>query len=239
MRRWRRGFFKGLRPHQGVRFEPRLVEVDEGVDEILERAWMLDEEGSDSLHELAARAGGEFAAQFEAARSAGMIASGDGTFELLPDGRERAREVIRRHRLAETLLTEILDMDNAQAESDACRFEHILSSQATESICTLLGHPPTCPHGKPIPQGPCCRKFQKELTPLVTPLAELHPGEVARIVFIAPKSHARLDRLASLGIVPGSEIRLHQKRPTCVIRIGETDVAIDANVAGEIFVKRV
>lgn len=240
MRRWRKGFFRGLRKpehHQETRFEPRLV--DESVDEILELAWMLDEEGSKSLTELAAGVGETFAAEFENAQAAGMIKSAEDAFELMPNGRERAREIIRRHRLTETLLTQILAMDTSQVESDACRFEHILSPEATESICTLLGHPPVCPHGKPIPQGPCCRKFRKEMTPLVTPLSDLRPGEVSEIVFIAPKSHARLDRLASLGIVPGSKIKLHQKRPTCVIKIGETDVAIDANVAGEIFVKRV
>ena len=93
-------------------------------------------------------------------------------------------------------------------------------------------------HGKPIPRGRCCEVIRKELSPLVMPLSELPPGEMARIVFMTPKSHARLDRLASLGIIPGSRVRLHQKRPTCVIQIGETDVAIDLSVAGEIFVKR-
>ena len=201
---------------------------------------MLDEEGSNSVKELAERVGDGFQARFEAARAAGMIETVDGTFSLLPAGRKRAREVIRRHRLAEMLLSQILEMrDDAQIESDACRFEHILSPEATESICALLGHPPTCPHGKPIPQGECCEKFRREITPLITPLSELQPGDEARIVFIAAKSHARLDRLASLGIIPGIEVRLHQKHPTCMIRVGETDIAIDANVAGEIFVKKV
>ena len=236
MRRRRRGFSVESEEQLNTTFE---VRPDDTIDELLEHAWMLEEEGDARLDELGRRAGPAFDEEFKSASSSGMIESTDGQFTLLPAGRDRAREIIRRHRLAETLLTQILEMDTNQVESDACRFEHILSPEATESICTLLGHPPTCPHGKPIPRGNCCRKFKKELSPLVTPLAELTPGEVGRIVFITPKSHARLDRLASLGIVPGSDIRLHQKRPTCVIQVGQTDVAIDSTVAGEIFVKRV
>jgi DtxR family Mn-dependent transcriptional regulator len=200
---------------------------------------MLDEEGESSLDKLAERAGTDFPTDFEASKSAGMIDVVDGKFILLPKGRERAREVIRRHRLTEMLLTQILEMEDSQVESDACRFEHILSPEATESVCTLLGHPPMCPHGKPIPRGTCCEKFRKEVTPLVAPLSELYPGETARIVFITPKSHALLDRLTSFGIIPGGEIRLHQKNPTFVLQVGETDIAIDADVAREIFVKRI
>ncbi|MEN6520204.1 MAG: metal-dependent transcriptional regulator [Armatimonadota bacterium] len=235
MRRWRRGF-KGGSEHQDERFEPQF---DCKVDELLETAWILEEEGSDSFEDLKVRADHDFDVQFENASRSGIIEVKNGKFTLLPKGHERAREIIRRHRLTEVLLTELFDMEESHAESDACRFEHILSPEVTESVCTLLGHPPTCPHGKPIPRGECCEKFKKEMTPLVTPLMELRPGDTGRIVFITPKSHTILDRLTSLGIVPGSEVRLHQKRPTCIVKIGETDIAIDSNIAREIFVKRV
>lgn len=211
----------------------------DAVDEILELAWMCEEEGESSLASLTDRIGEGFAQHFEEAVSAGLIETSQDGFELLPLGRERAKEIIRRHRLTEVLLTQLFDLDDSVVETDACRFEHILSPQATESVCTLLGHPPTCPHGKPIPRGECCEMFSKDVTPLVTALLDLKPGDIARIVFITPKSHAVLDRLTSLGITPGSDVRLHQKRPTCVIQVGETDIAIDANVAKEIFVKRV
>ncbi|MBI4746096.1 MAG: metal-dependent transcriptional regulator [Deltaproteobacteria bacterium] len=120
-----------------------------------------------------------------------------------------------------------------------CEFEHILSPEVTESVCTFLGHPPTCPHGKPIPRGKCCEKFHKEMKPLVTPLNELQPGEEGRIVFIAPKNHTRLDRLSTMGIIPGSIVRLHQKRPSFVLEIGETTLALDGEIVKEIYVKRV
>src|ERR1700736_106865 len=84
---------------------------------------------------------------------------GDGTLivELTPRGRQRAGSIIRRHRLAERLFTDSLAMDSeSEIEQQACKFEHILSPEATDKICTFLGHPRTCPHGAPIPPGPCC-----------------------------------------------------------------------------------
>ena len=88
-----------------------------------------------------------------------LASTGDGSavVELTPRGRQRAADIIRRHRLAERLFTDSLAMDSeSEIEEQACKFEHILSPGATEKICTFLGHPKTCPHGAPIPPGPCC-----------------------------------------------------------------------------------
>ena len=72
-------------------------------------------------------------------------------------GRRRAGDVIRRHRLAERLFTETFHEESEEViEEQACKFEHILSPEATERICSFLGHPKACPHGAPIPPGPCC-----------------------------------------------------------------------------------
>jgi DtxR family transcriptional regulator, Mn-dependent transcriptional regulator len=211
----------------------------ETIDELLELVWSLKEEGKDGLDEVRARLNGDADALLHEAAAEGLLSAANGRVSLKHAGTERASGIIRRHRLAETLFTQILEMDEDQAEWDACHFEHRLSPEATESVCTLLGHPPTCPHGKPIPRGECCKKFKKQMTPFVVPLTELNPGEQSRIVFIAPKSHGRLDRLGALGIVAGSEIRLHQKRPAIVLQIAETNVALDPEIAGEIFVKRI
>ncbi|HAS16383.1 MAG TPA: hypothetical protein DCR39_00390 [Nitrospiraceae bacterium] len=115
---------------------------------------------------------------------------------------------------------------------------HVLGQSVVNSICTFLGHPPTCPHGRPIPKGDCCRKFSLEVKPLVGSLTDLQVGEEVKIVFISTKYHARLDRLSSLGIIPGNIIKLHQKQPTYVIRIGETELALDSDLAKDIFVKK-
>jgi len=72
---------------------------------------------------------------------------------LTAEGRELARNVVRRHRLAERLLVDLLDVGREDVEGPACRFEHVLNQGVDDRICTLLGHPPTCPHGKLIPRG--------------------------------------------------------------------------------------
>jgi putative ABC transport system ATP-binding protein len=87
------------------------------------------------------------------------VSIGDGSMivELTPRGRQRAADIIRRHRLAERLFTDSLALDSeTEIEQQACKFEHILSPEATDKICAFLGHPRTCPHGAPIPPGGCC-----------------------------------------------------------------------------------
>jgi putative ABC transport system ATP-binding protein len=94
----------------------------------------------------------------DAMRPDGMFVSdGSAVVALTPRGRSRAGSIIRRHRLAERLFTDSFAMDSeSEIEQQACKFEHILSPGATDKICTFLGHPKTCPHGAPIPPGPCC-----------------------------------------------------------------------------------
>jgi putative ABC transport system ATP-binding protein len=84
-------------------------------------------------------------------------AEGSYVVEMTGRGRQRAGDIIRRHRLTERLFTDSLHMENeAEVAEQACKFEHILSQEATDKICAFLGHPTTCPHGAPIPPGPCC-----------------------------------------------------------------------------------
>jgi len=85
------------------------------------------------------------------------IGDGQSIVELTPRGYQRAADIIRRHRLAERLFTDSLAMDSeTEIEQQACKFEHILSPEATDKICTFLNHPLTCPHGAAIPPGTCC-----------------------------------------------------------------------------------
>ena len=108
----------------------------------------------------------------EALRPDGMF-SGDGTqvVTLTPRGRNRAGSIIRRHRLAERLFTNCLAFETeSEIEQQACKFEHILSPEATDKICTFLNHPRTCPHGAPIPPGPCCSGVRMEVH--ASPLTE-------------------------------------------------------------------
>ena len=216
---------------------------DDRVDEILELIWMLNEDGEATVDNIIKRSEDSKATDLLKNIEATDLISmdhGSGEVSFKGKGEYRAEEIIRRHRIAERLLSEVFEVDERQIEDHACELEHthVLGYVVVDSICTFLGHPPTCPHGKPIPRGDCCRKFSLEVKPLVGSLTDLKIGEDAKIVFISSKYHARLDRLSSLGIIPGGVLRLHQKQPTYVIRIGETELALDKDLAKEIFVKK-
>ncbi|MGC3998452.1 MAG: metal-dependent transcriptional regulator [Anaeromyxobacter sp.] len=213
-------------------------------EEILEAVFTEREAGRDRAEAVLAATGADHApgagvGDLDALASAGLLRRSGERVELTEEGERRARDVVRRHRLTERLFRDLLALGEQTMEAQACAFEHILSPEATDSVCTLLGHPPTCPHGKPIPPGACCGTFQRTLRPLVTGLPSFDLGATGRIVFIAPKFHDRMDRLAALGVIPGSTLRLHQRSPSYVIEVGETTIALDPEIAGEIYVKRV
>jgi DtxR family transcriptional regulator, Mn-dependent transcriptional regulator len=212
------------------------------LEELLETIFTEREEGRDDPDGVLARAvchGDIGPGDLREAATSGFVRLEGQRVALTEEGEKRAAQVVRRHRLTERLFRDLLALSDAATESQACELEHILSPEATDSVCTLLGHPPTCPHGKAIPPGACCGALSKTVRPLVTGLPSFDLGTPARIVFIAPKFHDRMDRLAALGVIPGSEIRLHQRSPSFVIEVGETTIALDPEIAREIYVKRI
>jgi DtxR family Mn-dependent transcriptional regulator len=159
--------------------------------------------------------------------------------ELLPEGDTVGRDVTRRHRLAERLLADVLEIGNEEMEQTACEFEHSISAGVADSICTLLGHPRMCPHGRPIPEGPCCKKAGSHIESIVAPLSSLPVGDKGLVAYIVTADHPHLHKLLSLGIVPGTEVKLHQKAPTYIIKVKETQIALDKDVAGQIYIRRI
>ncbi len=210
------------------------------IDEMLELLWSMKEKGSQSYAALIKDIGDKNASEVvRKMEKSGLITVSDDIVELKDKGYTRARDLTRRHRLAERLFHDVLDVDMEEIENTACEMEHFLSPAVTDSVCSFLGHPPTCPHGKPIPRGECCSKYKHTFKPIVTQLKDFEVGAQGRIVFIVPSENSRLERLASLGIIPGSIIRLKQKKPSFVIEIDETTLAIDSVIAECIYVKQV
>jgi DtxR family Mn-dependent transcriptional regulator len=209
------------------------------VDEVLEAVWMLEEQSrpvtaanivsinADINEPLVDRVAGE-----------GLLERTAGGYRYTESGRIRGEGIIRRHRLAERLLVDVLGMREMSIETEACTFEHFLSPEVTDRICTLLGHPKHCPHGAPIPPGPCCERAAREVETAVMPLSELRSGEEGRIVYIATTQHQRLDRLTSLGLFPGRVVRVHQREPLFVIFLDETQLALERSIVAEIYVLR-
>ena len=207
-------------------------------DEILELLWSLREKGSKNYMDVIEGIGDNDTADvMRKMEKGGLIKISGDDVELMEKGEARSRDLTRRHRLAERLFYDVIDVGMEESEETACEIEHFLSPHVTDSVCSFLGHPPTCPHGKPIPRGKCCSKYKVGIRPLVMQLKELEVGSQGRIVFIVPSDNTRLERLASMGIIPGSIIRLRQKRPSYVLEIDETSLALDSLIAEEIYVK--
>jgi DtxR family Mn-dependent transcriptional regulator len=215
--------------------------ADQYVEEVAEELWILAEQGLDGVEDLRAstEVGGLDAvlAQLELR---GLLRVSGGRLALTSDGRELARRQVRRKRLAEVLFTTVLEVPDERAvDRTACVMEHVLGAGLADAICAFLGHPRACPHGKPIPPGSCCREMTRTIEPLVQPLDRLPAGTEGRIVYIVPRERERLSRLTSLGIVPGARVRIQQKVPAFVLALGETTLAVDPAIAGEIYVKKI
>ncbi|MFW9879715.1 MAG: metal-dependent transcriptional regulator, partial [Candidatus Thorarchaeota archaeon] len=85
-------------------------------------------------------------------------------------------KVIRRHRLAERLFHDLLQIENDLLENTACEFEHTIKKEVEQRVCALLGHPRLCPHNKKIPPGDCCKK-RLNVKKIIAPLVEMKVGE--------------------------------------------------------------
>jgi len=133
------------------------AEDEERFDHLLEQIWICGEEGTSARVERIRTLG-----SVDPVRMLGRMANlklvevCEGEARLTARGEGRARDVIRRHRLAERLFTDTFAIGDPEAHSQACKFEHIISPELDQKICTFLGHPKTCPHGNPIPRGACC-----------------------------------------------------------------------------------
>jgi DtxR family transcriptional regulator, Mn-dependent transcriptional regulator len=215
-------------------------ELQHEIDEHLEAIWTVEESGRDGDVEtiLSRTAGGGRREVLEIMEQRKLLRLHNGHLDLSDEGRRQAEGLIRRHRLAERLLADVLGVVGQGMDQAACEFEHFLSEEVTESICTLLGHPPTCPHGHPIPRGTCCSRGSTEVKQLVARLDACAVGERGRISLISSRVPNRLKRLGTLGLLPGATVRLRQKSPAYVIEVGETTIALEEELAREIFLKR-
>lgn len=128
----------------------------EEIDEVLEYLY-LEQEGHRIPPEVCARGAllSKTALIDHVARKGLVVRNGNGA-RFTEEGAERARLLVRRHRLAEKLFTDRFKMEDGRVEQEACYFEHRLSSEMTDAICAFLGHPRLCPHGHAIPPGTCC-----------------------------------------------------------------------------------
>ncbi len=147
------------------------------------------------------------------------------------------KNTIRRHRLAEHLTMNVLDIKDEGTEDKACEFEHLLKEGVDSKVCTMLNHPTTCPHGKPIPSGDCCAEAAEIKEVGVIPLTECKVNKEGEIAYIQTKDSKKMQKLMAMGIIPGNKVVLKQAFPAYIFKIGFSEFAVDRSLAEEIFIR--
>lgn len=151
-------------------------------------------------------------------------------------GRETAARVVRRHRVAERWLTDVLGLDWLQADEEAGRLEHALSDEVAELLFQHIGRPATCPHGNPIPGA--AQDGHRERS-----LRLLEPREKSRIRRVSEVAEHEtpqlLTFLADSGLGLGAEVQcleVNQGAGTLTVKVGAKTVPMSLEVAGKIWV---
>src|SRR5271169_4099982 len=140
------------------------VTMDDGIhfDHLLEQIWVCGEEGTRAeVAHIRTPGGIDPVRTISRMEDLHLVRVLDHEVQLTDRGKSRARDVVRRHRLAERLFKDTFRIDDHEAHTQACKFEHIISPELDQRICSFLGHPTTCPHGNPIPPGECCNSHKK------------------------------------------------------------------------------
>jgi len=210
------------------------------VDEYLEAILELEEEGARVIQaRLADRLGVSAPSVSEMVRrlkAEGYLEiNGDRTLTLTTKGRDWATTIVRRHRLAERLLTDLLGLPWHRAHIEACRWEHVISSEVEELIRAKLDNPLTCPHGNPIP-GAGAPEIELVL------LSQTQAGDAIRLERVSEELEMDHDALVYLddhGFVPGAEGKVSTVAPdqTRVVTIaGDQTIAVGSSIANSLYV---
>lgn len=161
---------------------------------------------------------------------------GHKVINLTEKGRPLAEDIVRRHRLSERFLTDVLGLNWVEAHAEAHRFEHVMSSRVEERIVALLGNPTHCPHGSPIPGS------GGRLDTDLTPLDSLPAGAGGTVEFISEELEEDAELLGYLErgrIMPGHQLRVKELAPSgvVVVEVEGKDVPIGVAVAAKIRVR--
>ena len=132
-------------------------EIDRRYDEVLIQLWLADERRATLAPERVQLPDVvDTRRTLKGMHESGLLASPVAPLAFTPRGKRRARDLIRRRRLAEVLFSSALHLPEDEVEQTACLMEHVIDPSVANSICAFLGHPRRCPHGRPIPTGDCC-----------------------------------------------------------------------------------
>ncbi|MHC4221306.1 MAG: metal-dependent transcriptional regulator [Planctomycetota bacterium] len=205
--------------------------INPEVEELLERLYEYEIESAQYPRQEIVEKGADGAISLK------LVQLDQGKYKLTEAGTQAGKSVVRRHRLAEKLLQDVLAVTSSHIEEDACRFEHVLLDEVDEKVCILLGHPKICPHGKAIPPGPCCRKAEANLIKEVRPLCDAKPETEGTVAYLATKDNRQTQKLVAMGILPGASIKVIRQFPSYVFQVGYSQFAVDRQLAEVIYVR--
>jgi len=208
------------------------------LEEYLEAIHELEEEGTEviqaRLAERLAHSAPSVSEMIRRLRTEGYLEPAGKAVRLTAKGRSRAESVVRKHRLAERLLTDVIGLPWAKAHVEACRWEHVISDEVEERLVILLEHPTTCPHGNPIPGSGAARQD-------LVPLSDSAPGDNVRLERVTELVEIDIDMLTYLSdheFTPGADARVRSKAPdgTLTLELAKGTIALGPALAAQLYV---
>lgn len=210
------------------------------TEEYLEAIFKLQEETSEpvSITRLAEHMGLSAASASEMVKRLSQTGTVDYSpnreISLTAEGEKQASQVVRRHRLSERLLTDVLGFSWENVHDEACKLEHAISPEVEERLAAKLGNPETCPHGHPIPKPD--GSFDKAAT---RRLSEVDAGETCVVVMVKEDDPELLRYLGQLGIKPGAVLIVVETAPfggVTKIQLGDEPQAVGRELADNVLV---
>lgn len=185
----------------------------ESIEEYLEAVYRLEREGPGVTTSGLASALGVAPASVSGmlkklAKDGYVEQVARGEVKLTAEGLAVAVRVLRRHRLAERLLTDVLGMPWDEVHTEACMLEHAISDRVEEHLLKLLRDPTTCPHGQPIPSRDLSQPLSNG-----EPLAQMPEGSSVSVSSVTEELPEILRYLGDIGMRPGARLRLVAKAP--------------------------
>jgi DtxR family transcriptional regulator, Mn-dependent transcriptional regulator len=210
------------------------------VEEYLETIQALTEEGVPVIQariaERLGKAAPSVSEMLDRLAADGYLERSGRSITLTDQGRTLADSVIRKHRLAERLLVDVIGLPWHKAHLEAGRWEHVISDEVELRLVELLGNPTTCPHGNPIPGSGASASAASQVS-----LAEVTPGDTVRLERITEEVELDMASLVYLdehGLVPGRSARVRTKADdgSITLEVDGTDVLVAPGLCQQLFV---
>jgi DtxR family Mn-dependent transcriptional regulator len=210
------------------------------LEEYLETVHSLQEEGTPVIQARIAERLGHSAPSvsemLDRLVQEGYVRRAGRVVELTPKGSALARKVVRKHRLAERLLVDVIGLEWYKVHHEAGRWEHVISDEVEARLVQLLGDPGTCPHGNPIPGSAPEEPAAEQM-----PLAEASPGTTVTLARISEQVELDMAALAYLdehGFVPGATAVVASRGPdgTLLLELDASTVAFGPDLSNHLYV---